>query len=280
MSDDPAVSTTLFLVATPIGNLGDITIRASELLATVEVVACEDTRRTGRLLQHLGARPRRLILANEHNEAKAAAQIIAELDGGVDVALVSDAGLPGVSDPGERVVAAVIEAGHRVSVLPGASAPAAALVVSGLSSARYVMEGFLPRKGSERTMAIAALVTEQRTTLIFESPRRLGASLADLAAACGPERRAVVVRELTKLHEEIARGTLGELVERFATPPKGEIVVVLEGARPGEVDDATIVGRLVEVLSHGVTKRDAVDQIAAELAVPRNRVYELSIKQS
>lgn len=277
MSDDPARSATFFLVGTPIGNLGDITGRATELLCSVDVVACEDTRRTGRLLQHLGARPRRLIVANEHTEARAAAQIMVELGQGVDVAMVSDAGMPGISDPGERVARAVIDAGHRVSVLPGASAPTAALVVSGLPSSRYVMEGFLPRKGRERAASIAALATEPRTSVILESPRRLGATLADLAAVCGEHRRAVVARELTKLHEEVARGTLGDLAQRFAEPPKGEIVIVLAGAERAEVDDASIVARLDAALEAGASKRDAVDQVAAELDVPRNRVYELAI---
>ena len=216
-------------------------------------------------------------MANEHTEARAAEQVVEELDQGVDVALVSDAGLPGVSDPGQRVVSAAIAARHRVTVLPGASAPAAALVVSGLSTRRYVVEGFLPRKGRERAAALSALAAEVRTTVILESPKRLAATLDDLVEVCGGTRRAAVVRELTKLHEEIARGTLLELRERFGEAPKGELVVVLAGAEPVDVGDEEIRECLEEALSEGSSRRDAVEHVASLLGVARNRVYDLAI---
>ena len=273
---DTARTATLHLVATPIGNLQDMTDRGSQLLRGIEVVACEDTRRTGRLLQHLNARPRRLLVANEHTEARAAEQVVGELNSGVDVALVSDAGLPGVSDPGERIVRAVIDAGHRVTVLPGASAPVAALVISGLACDRYVMEGFLPRKGRERGERLADIADERRTVVLLESPKRLGATLIELAGICGPDRPVVVVRELTKLHEEVVRGPLDEVARRYAEPPKGEIVIVLGGAALTTFSDEAIVAALLAESSAGQTTRDAVDAVVARLGVARNRVYGLA----
>lgn len=269
---------TLFVVATPIGNLADITVRAAQVLREVDVVACEDTRHSGRLLKHLGASPRRLVVANEHTEAAAAADIVRELGGGASVALISDAGTPAISDPGQRIVAAVIDAGFEVSAVPGPSAGVAALVVSGLSTARWVMEGFLPRSGRARVEALAAIATDQRTTIVYESPKRLPATLDDLVSACGPDRQAAVVRELTKLHEEVTRGSLAELAERYSTAPRGEVVVVIGGAPSTEVDDDSVATALDERLAAGATVRDAVDAVVAQLGAPRNRVYELAIE--
>ena len=280
MTDDGGAGGTLWLVATPIGNLADITERAATLLRTVEVVVCEDTRRTGRLLRHLGARPRRLIVANEHTEAEAAAAVEALIEAGTDVAMVSDAGTPGISDPGARVVSAVIEAGGEVSVAPGPAAVIGALIVSGLPTDRFVMEGFLPRKGGARVAAIDALVTEPRTAVIYESPKRLRTTLAELSAACGADRPAVVVRELTKLHEEVVRGTLGQLVERFVDEPKGEIVLVLGGSAPPTVDDPDITSALEAELATGLSRRDAVAAVVTRLGVARNRVYDLALERN
>ena len=274
MSDaDP----TLHLVATPIGNLGDITRRAADILEAVEVVACEDTRRTGRLLQHLGVRARRLIVANEHTEVEAARQILDELAQGFDVAVVTDAGLPGISDPGERLVREVAAAGYRVTVAPGPTSPASALAVSGLPTRRYVVEGFLPRKGAARQDVLISMAQDARTTVILESPQRIGATLGDLVDACGPDRPAVVVRELTKLHEEIARGTLAELRDRYSGPVKGEIVLVVGGAPRREPTDEEILEALQVELAAGATKRDAVAAVAQALGVGPNRAYELAI---
>ena len=197
-------SGTLYFIATPIGNLSDITYRAVETLRSVEVLACEDTRRTGRLLKHLGIHVSRLIVANSHTEAYAAAEIIELLKQGIDVGLVTDAGMPGISDPGERVASAVIESGEKLTVIPGSSAPVSALVVSGLSAGRYVMEGFLPRKGRERSHCLERIALEESTSVMLESPKRIGATLNELTKVCGKSRKAVVVRELTKLHEEIS----------------------------------------------------------------------------
>lgn len=269
----------LVLVATPIGNLGDLSPRASAALAGADVIACEDTRRTGRLLQLAGIERRPLLLVNDHTEDGRTREIVDEVSSGRTVVLVSDAGTPGVSDPGQRLVAAVAEAGGTVEVIPGPSAPLAALVVSGLPTARFVMEGFLPRKGSARRDRVHQIAAEERTVLILESPHRLVATLEDLAEACGEERRVAVARELTKLHEETWRGTLSEAAAEFSVRSKvGEVVLVVEGAPPpGDVDDGAIVAELQRLLDQGSTVRDAVTATAQSLSVGRRRVYGLAI---
>jgi len=268
---------TLYLVATPIGNLGDISQRAREILEQAGAVACEDTRRTGKLFEHLGLRARRLLVANEHTEVSIGPTVIALLDQGHDVALVSDAGTPAISDPGERLVKYVSEEGYRVSVAPGPTAAVAALVLSGLPTKRWAMEGFLPRKGKEREARLASIAAETRTTVLFESPRRLLVTLHDLANFCGGDRPAAVMRELTKLYEETARGTLTELAARFSGDVKGEIAIVVGGASRREVNDETVVAALREELANGETRRAAIDLVATTLGVARNRVYTLAL---
>lgn len=269
---------TLVLVSTPIGNLGDLSPRAVDELAAASLICCEDTRRTGRLLAHAGISGPRLRRVDDHTEAAAADDILARLGAGERVALVSDAGTPGVSDPGSRLVAAAIEAGHTVTVVPGPVAAVAALVASGHATDRFVFEGFLPRKGRERQERLAAIATEPRTTIVYESPKRIRATLTALVGVCGPDRRATVARELTKLHEEFVRGTVNELVEWASTPPKGEIVLVIEGAAPPpDADDETIVGALEAELAAGSSRRDAVDAVAGHLGVGRRRTYELAL---
>lgn len=280
MVDEPDTGSFLLLVATPIGNLGDLGARAAESLRNADVVVCEDTRRTGRLLASVNARPRRLIVANEHTEAAAAASVVRSLQAGDRVVVVSDAGMPTVSDPGERIVRAALDAGFGVSAVPGPSAPVTALALSGLSAQRYVMEGFLPRKGSERAQVLSQIAHEPRTVVVLESPRRLPRTLTDLAEVCGNERRAAVARELTKLHEEVVRGTLADLARRFAEPPKGEVVVVIEGAQPSELDDAVILSALASARRAGRSQRDAIAATAQELGVARNRVYALATRGS
>jgi len=271
-----ALEPRLWLVATPIGNLADIAPRAIEVLRDVSFVACEDTRRTGLLLQRLGIGGRPLVALHEHNEAAATPQIVARLAAGETAAYVTDAGMPTVSDPGQRLVEATAAAGLGLSVVPGPSAPVAALAVSGLPAQRWVMEGFLPRGGKARATRLAALAAEGRTVVLFESPKRLGVTLADLAASCGAERPAAVVRELTKLHEEVERGTLAELAARYAEPPKGEIVVVVGPAPPATVGDAQISAELTAELDTGASARDAAVAVAQRLGVSRNRVYPLA----
>jgi 16S rRNA (cytidine1402-2'-O)-methyltransferase len=269
----------LMLVATPIGNLGDLSPRAVEALAGADLVACEDTRRTGRLLQHAGITGSDLLRLDDHTEERSAVVVVRRIGEGATVALVSDAGMPGISDPGERVVRRVVEAGHSVVVVPGPSAPVAAVAASGLATDRWCMEGFLPRKGSARSDRLAELAVEERTMVLFESPHRLAATLGEMVGVVGPDRRAVVARELTKLHEEFVRGTVAELAERFAEPPKGEIVLVLEGAPPpSEVDDERIRVVLAEARAGGASTRDAADEAARRLGVSRRRAYRLGLE--
>ena len=270
----------LVLVGTPIGNLGDLAPRAVEALREADVVCCEDTRRTGRLLQHAGIERRPLVVVNDHTEAKAIDGVLARLARGERVAVVSDAGMPGISDPGERLVRAAVRAGHAVEVVPGPSAAVTALVVSGLPTGRFVFEGFLPRRGSGRTARLAELAAESRTVVLYEAPHRLARTLADLAAACGVDRSVVVARELTKLHEEHWRGTLGEATAwADAAAPKGELVLVLDGApAPAEADRASIEAALTVELRDGATARDAAATVARALGVPKRRAYELAVQ--
>ena len=266
----------LVVVATPIGNLGDLSPRASEELAAAALVCCEDTRRTGRLLSRAGVRARALRRVDAHTEAAACAAIVELIDAGERVVLVSDSGTPGVSDPGRRLVAAVVEAGHEVVVVPGPTAAIAALVGSGFATDRFCFEGFLPRRGSARTGRLQQVAVEQRTCVLHESPKRIATTLADLARVCGGDRRAVVARELTKLHEEFVRGSLNELVEWSAVEPKGEIVLVVEGAPvSSEPDDQAIFAALDHARAQGLSSRDAAAQAAAELGVSKRRTYDL-----
>ena len=266
------------LVATPIGNLGDLAPRAVEELAAAALVCCEDTRRTGRLLAHAGVEGARLRRVDDHTEMRAAAEVVDLLAAGSRVVLVTDAGTPGISDPGARLVDAVLEAGHDVSVVPGPVAAMAALVASGLPTDRFVFEGFLPRKGRERSKRLDAIARERRTVVLYESPNRIAATLQALAEVCGDDRRAAVARELTKLHEEFVRGSLGELVAWADTTPKGEIVLVIEGAaEPAEASDDDILAALQAELDRGSSARDAADSVAARLDVGRRRAYQLTL---
>jgi len=266
-------SGSLVVVATPIGNLGDLSPRAAEALAAADVIACEDTRRSRKLLTAAGIAGKRLVAVHEHNEAEQAAQLVELIRGGSRVALVTDAGTPAVSDPGERVVAAAAAAGLPVEVVPGPSALLAALVVSGLPTERFVFEGFLPRKGGERTARLATVAAEPRTVVLYEAPHRVAATLRDLAGACGGDRRVAVARELTKLHEEVWRGTLDKAVDGIGEP-RGEYVLVVAGAPPrpeATADDVTAALR--RHLDAGTDKKTAVAAVASELDVPKRRVY-------
>lgn len=269
---------TLVLVATPIGNLGDLSPRAVEELAGAALVCCEDTRRTGRLLVHAGVADARLRRVDDHTERRAVAEVVDLLAAGSRVVLVSDAGTPGISDPGARLVDAVLDAGFEVSVVPGPVAAVAALVTSGFATERFVFEGFLPRKGRARSLRLAEIATERRTVVIYESPNRIGATVEALAEVCGADRRATIARELTKLHEEFVRGTLAELAAWAETTPRGEIVLVVEGApEPDDATDDEILAALRARLAKGVSARDAADSVAAEMGVGRRRAYQLTL---
>jgi 16S rRNA (cytidine1402-2'-O)-methyltransferase len=269
------VSAALILVATPIGNLGDLSPRAVEVLRTADAICCEDSRRTGRLLAHAGIdRTSPLLVVNDHTEAARIGEVLARLARGERVAVVTDAGMPGISDPGERLVRAAAADGHVVEVVPGPSAAVAALVASGLPTGRFVFEGFLPRKGKERAARLAAIAAEPRTTVLYESPYRVAQTIADLARACGAERRAAVARELTKLHEQVQRGTLGDL---DIGEPRGEYVVVVAGAPPApqEVDVEAALRRRLDA---GDDRKTAVAAVAAELGVPKREVYAAALE--
>jgi 16S rRNA (cytidine1402-2'-O)-methyltransferase len=272
----------LVLVATPIGNLGDLTERAKETLAAADVVVCEDSRRTGRLLQHAGIAARRLLVVNDHNEAERVAAVSARLDAGDLVAVVTDAGMPGISDPGERLVRAAIEHGHNVDVVPGASAVVAALVVSGLPTARFAFDGFLPRKGSARAARLEELGAEERTIVLYEAPHRLARALADLASTLGPDRSIAVCRELTKLHQEIWRGPIGEAAARWSgeVEAKGEFVLVIAGApAPAAPSTATLEAAVDAELETGASRRDAAASVAAALGVSRREAYAVALRR-
>ena len=270
---------TLVLVATPIGNLGDISPRAIEALQTAALICCEDTRRTGKLLSHFGIRGVRMAIANEHTEVARIEEVLGLLGGGATVAVVTDAGTPGISDPGERLVAAAIEHGHIVSAIPGPAADVMAVVISGLPSARYVMDGFLPRSGPERAIRLRDAATEPRTVVLYEAPHRLLRTLVDLRQLCGDDRRVVLARELTKLHEEVWRGTLVEAVAHAeGRAPQGEYVIVLQGAPArADVTDDEINRELALQLADGASKKSAIAAVADHLGVPKNRVYDLAL---
>ena len=268
----------LVLVATPIGNLSDMSTRAIETLQSSDLVACEDTRRTGLLLQHFGITGKRMLRVDAHTEDKSSQEIINCLLEGFTVSMVTDAGMPSISDPGERLVRKVIESGHRVTVIPGPSAPISALVVSGFSTQRWCMEGFLPRKGESRLKRLKEIAEEERTVILFESPHRLAATLKDLLEECGATRQVVVVRELTKVHEEIFRGSLEESLKWAEKSIKGEIVIVLEaGTITSEIDDERLETVLKEILAGGVSTKDAAEEASRRLNVSRRRAYSTAL---
>ena len=273
------MSGSLVLVGTPIGNLGDLSGRAVEALAAADLVCCEDTRRTGRLLEHAGVRGARLRRVDEHTEAEAITEVCELLAAGASVAVVTDAGMPALTDPGGRLVAASAAAGHRVTVVPGPSAGLTALAVSGLPAGRFCFEGFLPRKGKARAERLAQIAREGRTTVLYESPHRLRSCLEDLAESCGPSRRGVVARELTKLHEEVVRGTLAELCRWSEDRVKGEVVVVVEGAAEAvsEASDAQLRAAVEALVAEGVSRKDAAASTAVTHGVSRRRVYNLVV---
>jgi len=262
----------IILAATPIGNLGDASKRLIEALTNAETIASEDTRTTIHLMRALGIENRpRLIAIHEHNETEKAAEI-AELGRNADVLVLSDAGMPAISDPGFPLVAAAAAAGVTVTALPGPSAVLTALAVAGLPTDRFSFEGFLPRKS--RVAYFATLAREERTMVFFESPNRLGASLADLATALGAGRRVVVCRELTKLHEEVKRGTVSELAEYFAEGARGEICIVVEGAAPATSDLPTGIAQVLALVAAGLRLKEAASEVAEQTGLSKRDLYE------
>jgi 16S rRNA (cytidine1402-2'-O)-methyltransferase len=276
----------LVLVATPIGNLGDLSPRARDVLATADLICCEDTRRTRILLSASGITAKgpdgdRLLSLHGHNEASRLDRVVAAVAGGATVAVVSDAGTPGVSDPGAWLAAQLAAAGATVSTVPGPSSVLGALVVSGLPSDRFCVEGFLPRKGPERRRRIGALMADARTTVVLEAPNRVAATLTELALT-DATRPVAVVRELTKLHEEVWRGTLDEAATAFgARDVRGEVVLVVGGApaaTPAGEDDVEAAVRAALDDDPSAGPRQVAELVAASLNVPRRRAYEAALR--
>jgi 16S rRNA (cytidine1402-2'-O)-methyltransferase len=265
----------LFVVSTPIGNMGDFSFRAVEVLRSAAVVLAEDTRHSRSLLERYEIRTP-MVAYHEHNEARATPDVIARLQSGEDVALISDAGTPLVSDPGARLVRAALDAGVEVVPIPGASALLAALVASGLDATRFTFFGFLPRKGRERRDAIAMLVDLPHTAIVYEAPARVGDTLAELAAAGADARPAAVAREMTKRFEELRRGTVGELAAYYKdAPARGEVVIVVAGGVPAKATDDRLRHRASELRSEGMSVRDAAAALVDEFGVRRNEAYRI-----
>jgi 16S rRNA (cytidine1402-2'-O)-methyltransferase len=265
----------IILAATPIGNLGDASKRLIEALTNAEVIASEDTRTTIHLMRALGIENRpRLIPLHEHNETEKAAEIVA-LARDADVLVLSDAGMPAISDPGFPLVAAAAAAGVTVTALPGPSAVLTALAVSGLPTDRFSFEGFLPRKS--RVAYFTALAREERTMVFFESPNRLPAALADIATALGADRRVVVCRELTKLHEEVRRGTAAELAEYFAEGARGEICIVIDGAAPATATLDVGVEQVRVLVAAGLRLKEATAEVAEQTGLSKRDLYEAAL---
>jgi len=267
---------TLTLAAAPIGQPADASPRLAEALRSAELIAAEDTRRLRRLATALGVRlTGRVVSYYDDVEARRVPPLLAELTAGHDILLITDAGLPGVSDPGYRLVAAAAEAGIRVTVLPGPSAVTTALAISGLPSDRFAFEGFPPRRAGERGRRFAELAAEPRTLVFFESPRRVAATVAELAAAFGADRRAAVCRELTKTHEEVLRGTLAELAGQLSEGVLGEVTLVVAGApdRGGTAATAEAIAEVEERVLGGLSRKDAISAVAAERGLRKRELY-------
>ncbi|MGI5850783.1 MAG: 16S rRNA (cytidine(1402)-2'-O)-methyltransferase [Clostridiales bacterium] len=271
---------TLYLCATPIGNLEDITLRVIRTLKEVDYIVAEDTRHTLKLLNHFNiSKP--LISYHKFSDRNRAEEILSLLEDGNEIALVSDAGMPGISDPGEEMVKLACQWDIPVTVLPGATAGLSALVLSGLPSGRFVFEGFLPREKKEMERVLALLKSEERTVVLYEAPHRLTATLKKLHKVLG-NRRIAVIRELTKIHEEVLRFTLEEAIEHFTdNKPRGEFVLVLEGSEsPGEekeFDDIPISHHILDYMKLGLSKKEAIKKVAEDRNLPKNEVYRHSI---
>jgi 16S rRNA (cytidine1402-2'-O)-methyltransferase len=269
----------LVLVATPIGNIGDISARAIQVLGDADLVCCEDTRHTGQLLKRLGIEVNQLISLNAHNEVQRADDVVARIRNGEMVVLVSDAGSPVISDPGDRLVSRVIDEGLTVTTVPGPTAVIAALCVAGLPAERFRFEGFLPRKGGERRSRLEDIAQSLVTCVIYESPLRVAKTLLDLEEMCGADRRVAVVRELTKMYEETWRGTLGEATARINPTERGEHVIVVGPAAPAvPVQNGQFTQELRGLVAAGLSRRDAASALEILLGVPHRSAYKAALE--
>ncbi len=277
--DMDANAGTLYIVGTPIGNLEDMTVRAVRILQTVDLIAAEDTRHTGKLLHHFQIKTPQ-ISYHEHNRMIRVPELVTKLQQGLAIALVSDAGMPGISDPGYELVKACAEEGFTVVPIPGASAVIAALSASGLPSDRFVFEGFLPAKSQARRTHLEGLQTESRTIVFYESPHRLKATLQDLADSLGGDRQITLARELTKLHEEFWRGTTADAIALYTKrEPQGEYTIVVAGAEIVTIvlSEAALRSELQTLLNQGLSRSDASRQLAQQTSLPRRQIYQLAL---
>jgi 16S rRNA (cytidine1402-2'-O)-methyltransferase len=273
--NSPITAGRLYVVSTPIGNLGDFSFRAIEVLRAVSLILAEDTRHSRTLLDRYEIRTA-VTSYHEHNEAKTTPAIVERLRNGADVALISDAGTPLLSDPGARLVRAAIDAEVSIIPIPGASALLPALIASGIDAERFTFYGFLARKGRERDATLAELVSARHTAVLYEAPMRVAETLSELADRGAGERFAAVAREMTKQHEEVRRGTVGALRAYYQeAPPRGEVVIVLAGAEARVPDESDVRARARVLVAEGQSARDVVARLVAELGVPRNRAYAI-----
>ncbi len=282
MKEETLPQGTLYIVGTPIGNLEDITLRAIRILQSVDLIAAEDTRHTGKLLHHFQITTPQLSY-HHHNRLSRQGELIDRLRQGQTIALVTDAGMPGISDPGYDLIVECVEAGLSVVPVPGPTAAVSALAVSGLRSDRFVFEGFLPNKGKDRRSCLQSLLGETRTIILYEAPHRLLSTLADLAEVLGKERCLTVAREITKLHEEFWRGTLADALVYYQHPGriKGEFTLVVAGTQlldAPRFSDAQLKGELVQLLKQGMTRSQATRHLADMSAVSRRHLYQLALK--
>ena len=270
----------LYVVSTPIGNLGDFSFRAIDVLRGVALILAEDTRHSRTLLDRYEIRTP-VASYHEHNEAKMTPGLVARLRAGEDLALISDAGTPLLSDPGARIVSAALDAGVVVTPIPGASALLSALVASGINSERFTFYGFLPRKGRDRASTLAELASLPHTAIVYEAPTRLAETLTELEALGAGERKIAVAREMTKQYEEVRRGTVSTLRAYYEnTPPRGEVVIVIAGAEVPAVNESDVRARARALVAEGRSARDVVAQLVAELGVARNRAYEIAQEEA
>ena len=272
----------LYLVPTPIGNLGDISDRCRRTLEEADFIAAEDTRVSLKLLNHMGIK-KSLVSYYEHNKAFKGEKIVERILAGETCALVSDAGSPAISDPGEELVKQCAEAGITVCAIPGPCAVITALSISGQSTGRFCFEGFLSTAKKSRKEHLESLISESRTMIFYEAPHKLLATLEDMVAVFGADRPISLCRELTKLHEEVVRTTLGEAIAKYTeTPPKGEFVLVVAGAAPEEKEKATpadAAARVAQLMEEGLSRKDAIKQTAKELDLPKNVVYDAALQE-
>ncbi|MBD2567174.1 16S rRNA (cytidine(1402)-2'-O)-methyltransferase [Anabaena lutea] len=278
MQTDPKPST-LYIVGTPIGNLEDITFRAVRILQTVDMIAAEDTRHTGKLLQHFQVKTPQMSY-HEHNQNSRIPELLEHLTNGKAIALVSDAGMPGISDPGYELVKACIEAGITVVPIPGASAAITALSAAGLPTDKFIFEGFLAAKSQQRRQQLEYLQAEPRTLIFYESPHRLRDSLEDLGTVLGSDRSIVIARELTKLYEEFWRGTIGEAIAHYQQKePQGEYTLLVAGtpASKPQLTEAELKAELLQIMKQGVSRSQASRQLAKDTAVSRRQLYQLAL---